>query len=50
MNQDRASESIRVLTSVVRMIPVGTRLIDLSHDSASDYSDTSIRSVSTVKT
>ena len=50
MNQDWASETIRVLASVVRMIPVGARLVDLSHDSVSAYLGVPIRSVNTVKT
>lgn len=50
MNQDWASETVRVLTPVVRMIPVSAGLLDLCRGLALDFSNDVGGVVFTVKT
>lgn len=50
MDQDRASEAVGVLTPIVGMIPVRSRLIDLFQISTLDFSYATIQVVLTVKT
>lgn len=50
MDQDWPSETIRVLSPVVRMIPVSARLIYLFRSLAFDHTNDVLRIGATVKT